>query len=37
MANERASSIRIGKKEYELLLTTRATREILQDCSSVSG
>lgn len=28
MANERASSIRIGKKEYELLLTTRATREI---------
>lgn len=28
MANERASSIMIGKKEYELLLTTRATREI---------
>ena len=28
MANERASSIMIGKKGYELLLTTRATREI---------
>ncbi len=28
MANERTSVIKIGKKEYELLLTTRATREI---------
>ena len=28
MASERTSTIKIGKKEYELLLTTRATREI---------
>ena len=28
MANERSSAIKIGNKEYELLLTTRATREI---------
>ena len=28
MANGRTSTIKIGKKEYELLLTTRATREI---------
>ncbi len=28
MANERSSTIKIGDKEYELLLTTKATKEI---------
>jgi len=28
MADERSSSIKIGDKEYELLLTTKATKEI---------
>lgn len=28
MANERSASIKIGDKEYELLLTTKATKEI---------
>ncbi len=28
MANERSSAIKIGDKEYELLLTTKATKEI---------
>lgn len=28
MANERASTIKLGEDEYELLLTTRATKEI---------
>jgi len=28
MANERSSVIKIGNKEYELLLTTKATKEI---------
>ena len=28
MENERAASITIGGKEYELVLTTRATKEI---------
>lgn len=28
MANERSSIIKIGDKEYELLLTTKATKEI---------
>lgn len=28
MADERAVTIKIGEKEYELLLTTRATKEI---------
>lgn len=28
MANDRSSTIKIGDKEYELLLTTKATKEI---------
>ena len=28
MANERSAIIKIGDKEYELLLTTKATKEI---------
>jgi hypothetical protein len=28
MADERSAIIRIGDKEYELLLTTKATKEI---------
>lgn len=28
MANDRSSTIKIGNKEYELLLTTKATKEI---------
>ena len=28
MANERSAAIKIGSREYELILTTRATKEI---------
>ena len=31
MINDRAANIRIGDQEYQLILTTRATKEIAND------
>lgn len=37
MANERSSVITIGEKEYELLLTTKATKEIAKKYGGLSN
>ena len=37
MANERSSVITIGEKEYELLLTTKATKEIARKYGGLSN
>jgi len=37
MANERSSVITIGDKEYELILTTRATKEIAKRYGGLSN
>ena len=37
MANERSATITIGGKEYELLLTTRATKEIAKRYGGLSN
>lgn len=37
MADERSSIIKIGEKEYELLLTTKATKEIAKKYGGISN
>ena len=37
MANERGAVIKIGKKEYELILTTKATKEIAKRYGGLSN
>ncbi len=37
MANERSALIRIGEKEYEMLLTTKATKEIAKRYGGLSN